>query len=307
MYLKIATEVFLIVNVASGLFLRDIWIDSCCWAILSGLLVLGLLRLVQNSKFVVLYILTCYLLYIHVFGLLNNYNFIWSVIIISLENWHIIAYWIACLVMFLSIASLDWFRQENTPVSVNLRRKYCHLMCLVMFWPAIILDLEFTRLGLAVGLAALVILESFRSCKVWPAALIQDFVNPFLDSRDNGSFIVSNIFLMLGCSIPIWLPDGDYSVSFGGLLSLCVGDSMASIIGKKFGQNVMFGTRKSVEGTLAFIFSLYASTLVTRLFVPIETSLFACIAVGFVEAYSPVNDNLAVPLSYAVLMRYFFI
>lgn len=49
--------------------------------------------------------------------------------------------------------------------------------------------------------------------------------------------------------------------SLSGILSLGFGDAAASLIGKRFGQWYWPGTKKTVEGTLAFIVAVFFSSL----------------------------------------------
>lgn len=48
--------------------------------------------------------------------------------------------------------------------------------------------------------------------------------------------------------------------SLSGILSLGFGDAAASLIGKKFGRYYWPGTKKTVEGTLAFIVAVFMSS-----------------------------------------------
>ncbi len=63
------------------------------------------------------------------------------------------------------------------------------------------------NLALAVALALFMFLEYIRACKIWPLALVlQSFFEGFLDKRDRlGDAILSHIYLLVGCALPIWL------------------------------------------------------------------------------------------------------
>ncbi|CAG8718961.1 2901_t:CDS:2, partial [Scutellospora calospora] len=54
--------------------------------------------------------------------------------------------------------------------------------------------------------------------------------------------------------------------NLSGILTLGLGDAMASIVGKRYGRKRWPGTSKTVEGTFAFIiFHLLGAFAVTRL------------------------------------------
>lgn len=50
--------------------------------------------------------------------------------------------------------------------------------------------------------------------------------------------------------------------SLSGILSLGFGDATASLVGKRFGRCKWPGTKKTVEGTLAFIIAVFSSSFI---------------------------------------------
>ena len=72
------------------------------------------------------------------------------------------------------------------------------------------------------------------------------------DYRDNGKLVLTPIYLVFGLSAPIWfdlMRFGEIKLSsFAGLASVGIGDSFASIVGKKYGRNRIFRDGKSFEG-----------------------------------------------------------
>ena len=63
------------------------------------------------------------------------------------------------------------------------------------------------NLSLSVALSLFMFLEFIRVSKLWLLSpLIQSFFDEFLDHRDRlGSAILSHIYLLIGCALPIWL------------------------------------------------------------------------------------------------------
>lgn len=94
------------------------------------------------------------------------------------------------------------------------------------------------------------------------------------------------------------------------LMPLTWGDSMAAVIGKRFGRRhyTVLGSRRSVEGTVAmFAFSTVAVAGASLVFgapaeIALVTGLVLAVAATIVEAVSPGGlDNLLIPASGVVV------
>ena len=57
----------------------------------------------------------------------------------------------------------------------------------------------------------------------------------FVDERDGGAMFVTHIFLLVGCGIPVFLSNGlgTQTGAMAGILSIGVGDAVASIMGSR--------------------------------------------------------------------------
>ncbi|KAH9700427.1 Dolichol kinase EVAN [Citrus sinensis] len=100
--------------------------------------------------------------------------------------------------------------------------------------------------------------------RIWPLGqFIHQFMTAFTDHRDSDLLIVSHFSLLLGCALPIWMSSGfnDRPLApFAGILSLGIGDTMASIVGYKYGVLRWSKTgKKTIEGTAAGITSVLAA------------------------------------------------
>lgn len=124
----------------------------------------------------------------------------------------------------------------------------------------------------------------FRICHVPVGDVIENCVSVFRDKQDEGITILTPIYLLAGCSVPVWLnlvnPNAEIgdmnevetAAAFSGVLSIAVGDTFASIGGSIFGRHkwkgefliynnakhqmlicagnlVVAGSNKTVEGT----------------------------------------------------------
>ena len=91
--------------------------------------------------------------------------------------------------------------------------------------------------------------------------------------------------------------------TIGGLISIGIGDTMASLMGYRYGRHKWPESRKSIEGTLAHALStLMVGLLCESIQSPVVDSssvmTWTFIATGgaLLEAFSDTNDNLLVPL-----------
>ncbi len=82
------------------------------------------------------------------------------------------------------------------------------------------------------------------------------------------------------------------------LVSLAVLDGVAAIAGKRFGRT-RIGNGKSGEGTAAGIFVTFLCLL---LFISVHGALIVAVIAGIIEMFSPVDDNLVIPVSICVLL-----
>lgn len=172
----------------------------------------------------------------------------------------------------------------STIVEVDTRRKVFHGMMVVMFLPTIYVDPPFIALALILILAIFLLLDLFRASQLPPLSKpLTYFLAPYVDGRDHrGPVIVSHIFLLIGCAIPLWLslvatprragspwPDWDVEACdlsmTAGVVCVGMGDAAASLIGRRFGRRRWPWTGgKSLEGSLAFAIAAVVGLTVAR-------------------------------------------
>lgn len=85
---------------------------------------------------------------------------------------------------------------------------------------------------------------------------IDDGVGKFRDKQDEGDLLITHIYLLAGCSMPVWLQgvkftclgDNGWNLlcALSGVLSVGVGDTFASIGGSAFGKTIWEGNRKFI-------------------------------------------------------------
>ncbi|XP_043703459.1 dolichol kinase EVAN-like [Telopea speciosissima] len=222
-------------------------------------------------------------------------------------------YWIGVIV----VSVFRFYHiSKNSKIERILLRKYYHLVAVLMFVPAFIFQPIFIDLAFGVALAVFLALEIIRVWKIWPLwQLVHQFMNAFTDHRDSDILIVSHFSLLLGCALPKWMSSGfnDRPLApFAGILSLGIGDTMASMVGHKYGVLRWSKTgKKTVEGTAAGITSVLAACSVL---LPLLAStgyilsehwfslLLAVTVSGLLEAYTAQLDNAFIPLVFYSLL-----
>jgi dolichol kinase len=82
------------------------------------------------------------------------------------------------------------------------------------------------------------------------------------------------------------------------LVSLAVLDGIATIAGIRFGRIRIYND-KSLEGTIAGIIITF---IVLLLVMPVPGALVVAVSAGIIEMFSPVDDNLVIPVSICILL-----
>lgn len=172
----------------------------------------------------------------------------------------------------------------STSVEVDTRRKVFHGMMVAMFLPTVFLDPTFTALAFALILAIFLLLDLFRASQLPPISRpLTYFLAPYVDGRDHrGPIIVSHIFLLTGCAVPLWLslaatkrsgsaPFEGWDVQtrdlsmITGIVCVGMGDAAASLIGRRYGRTRwLWSGGKSVEGSSAFAAAVVLGLVAAR-------------------------------------------
>lgn len=202
----------------------------------------------------------------------------------------------AYLLAILLIGLTTVFSLARIPsVAVDTRRKVFHFMMVAMLTPTIFIDPSYISFALALILAVFLLLDLLRSGCVPPISIpLNWFLAPYVDGRDlRGPVVVSHIFLLIGCAIPLWLSlgtlpivslaetkqgeEGVWPVETGwgvvgrdismlaGVICVGMGDAFASLIGRRYGRNKwIWPGGKTIEGSVAFAVAVTFSLLVGK-------------------------------------------
>ena len=174
---------------------------------------------------------------------------------------------------------------EQLPLTLRqtnlIHRKLFHAAAVAMFVPPVVNGLH-TLLPLALGLAVvakvLALLELGVALRLPPSRAFSNARaawNRFTDERDTGVFVMTHIYLLLGCAVPVWLAIGNcvthaelsnstendspgvllftLAQSLAGILALGVGDAAAAIVGIIAGAAGLAHTWKSTVAAVCSI------------------------------------------------------
>ncbi|KAL1558164.1 dolichol kinase [Salvia divinorum] len=257
--------------------------------------------------FVLVAVVPSWMQFVHAF---HMHPFLWVIDFVlsePLKRLTLCVYWL----VIISVSVRRFYSiSKNSKTERILLRKYYHLMAVAIFVPALIFQPKFLDLSFGAALALFLLLEAIRIWKIWPLGhLVHQFMNAFTDHRDSDLLVVSHFSLLLGCAIPIWLASGftDRPLApFAGILSLGIGDTMASMVGHKYGVLRWSKTgKKTIEGTAAGITSVLAACFVLLPLLAATGYIFtmhwfslivAVTTSGLLEAYTAQLDNAFIPL-----------
>lgn len=249
------------------------------------------------------------------------------------------AYCLLCITLGLSTVLL-----LPTAVEVDTRRKVFHFTMVALLLPTIPIDPCFIALALSLVLAIFLLLDLIRASQLPPLSKpIALFLTPYVDGRDlRGPVVVSHIFLLIGCAIPLWLslvgagregeapwegwgvPDGKKSVDMlAGVVCVGMGDAAASLVGRRWGRRKWpWAGGKSLEGSTAFACAVVVGLLAGKMWlriggwenggmggvgewVGITAKAVVCAAGASLNeaVLTGGNDNVVVPVLLWVLVR----
>lgn len=149
----------------------------------------------------------------------------------------------------MTVATVAWQMNRIEQSKSNTRtRKIFHFLIVLVFVPGLIYQCAFIYVASGIALALLIVLETMRIIHLWPMYnILNDAVKCFIDEKDAGYVALTPIYLLIGCSMPLYLHpcpcDLTDSAGFellplmAGVISVGVGDTAASVFGSsRFGK-----------------------------------------------------------------------
>nr|CAG4638664.1 EOG090X0BFL [Cyclestheria hislopi] len=196
-------------------------------------------------------------------------------------------------------------------IKLTIVRKYFHGIIVAVYLPGIFFDPDLLFLASAITLAIFLLMEAIRVCDIPPFGdVLRDRLRAFVDEKDQGCLILTHIYLLVGCSLPLWISPTIRNTQPSGILRLCsgiislgIGDTAASIGGTRWGKRRMPRSKKTVEGLfcsfmaeIAFIAILQPMGFFGRGPFPWIKFTIAALITSTIEATTSQVDNFILPL-----------
>ncbi|XP_050326940.1 dolichol kinase isoform X1 [Bactrocera neohumeralis] len=233
----------------------------------------------------------------------------------------VVFYVIMVLLTFLTV----WWQIGNEEKASTRIRKIFHVLIVLVFIPGIIYQCSFLYIATGVALAIFTVFELIRVCNIPPLAIpLRRAFASFSDEKDAGLLALTPFCLLIGCSIPLWIsscPCGENEYTndnsrllsiLAGVLTIGFGDTAASVVGSKFGRIKWRSSKKSLEGTLAFMVMTFLATMFLNYFGYTKLSAMkwfstsiAILTTSLVEAHTDQIDNLTLPLIFYIIVNIF--
>ncbi|KAL2100185.1 hypothetical protein ACEWY4_004579 [Coilia grayii] len=260
--------------------------------------------------------------------LTNTHPIAWVIYFLTVENrrlW-LLGYWALLALAAVAVVMQQNQRQRRSSggkkeqASTAVRKAF-HVVTVMTYVPGLVLDRPLLHLASAGCLGVFLFLEFVRFFRILPLGPhLRRMLPHFLDERDSGPLVLTHIYLLVGVSLPLWLtpgpcvpkgglPGAGGLLPYAGVLSVGVGDAVASVFGSSVGEIRWPGTKKTMEGTAT---SVFAQVIAVAIFLLADGSLnlntsyswvVGSIAmVAMLEAYTSQIDNLLLPLYLHILL-----
>ncbi|XP_046858662.1 dolichol kinase-like [Xenia sp. Carnegie-2017] len=274
----------------------DLWIGYFCFYIICFL------------SFIAIFLPSLYL------NLGGINPFIWFIEFISLNHNRVflLFYWTIIALFSLFVVSWRYSYPSLTPSNIIVRKIF-HVLAVAIFVPGIIYDPALLHLCSTLAISLFIFVEYIRIGHIKPfGELFHDHLCCLTDDKDSGPLILTHVYLLVGCALPLWMFPMNYHhlyqhgcnvLLYAGVLSIGVGDATASVIGVKFGKTKWKGLSKTVEGTLASCLSQFFLLVLLKPYgIKLHSLALTVILSSLLEAFTTQIDNLILPIyTYSLL------
>lgn len=242
-------------------------------------------------------------------------NILISFIFSDVDRIVIVGIYIALLI--LAGMAVTWQINKGQQGTTSTRKIF-HILIVLVFVPGLIFQCQFLYVASVIVLAIFIVLELARVISLFPVAdALQSSIAAFIDEKDAGKVALTPIYLLVGCSAPLWIHHSPCKGStellplLSGVLSIGIGDTFASVIGSKLGRHKWPKSSKSVEGTIASILAQAAFIYALSMpgYLPLNMKLVAVCGVAIIfnsliEALTDQVDNLVLPIVTYIILAF---
>lgn len=193
----------------------------------------------------------CLVTYASLFGTIKSEPIIWlfEFLFSSDKSIYLMKIWSACLVSCVCFAYL--FAKYSKSNANTVIRKFYHVAIVIIFITGAKYDLNLLYFTSSAALIIFLLLENIRINRLPPIGhAIDQVFKQFIDEKDSGILTLTHIYLLVGFSLPIWIvPKLKSDLIFAsGLITIGIGDTMASFVGYLFGKHRWKNSMKTYEG-----------------------------------------------------------
>lgn len=189
--------------------------------------------------------------------------------------------------------------------ALELRRKTIHMSSLWM--PALLYFAgeQIAMNAFLAGFAVMLVYELIRRGNTHLSQIINRLFANTLRAHETHKLTGATWIMLAACIVTCFFP---LPISFSALMVVILADTTASLIGKRYGKHKI--KDKSWEGCIAFWLTAVACSLFALYLFPVpvsfaSASIIAAFITTLVELYSHrfnIDDNLSIPLSYALIL-----
>eukprot|EP00494_Astrolonche_serrata_P028520 UN28787 len=119
---------------------------------------------------------------------------------LTLVTWFILIVIFLCVMLFPITKVQKYLLNQK----VTVVRKYFHFFIFTIFLPVILIDPEFLSFTAIVALALFIIAEGARNSSITFLRDAMARTKEFIDHREIGKVVMTPIYLLVGCSFPVW-------------------------------------------------------------------------------------------------------
>jgi dolichol kinase len=162
------------------------------------------LKIFRNS-FMFYFLLVIFIAGVSIFPINNKFAFtiLLDFVFSDLERILIVAVYVALLI--LAGLAVNWQISKNQRVTTSARKIF-HILIVLVYVPGFIFQCNFLFVASVVILAIFIVLELARVIQLYPVAeVLERSVKAFIDEKDAGKVALTPIYLLVGCSLSIWI------------------------------------------------------------------------------------------------------